>query len=61
MLFRFQVFVDDALGDRSWVDNEQCKSFVDNILTAFGTVLPSKQSAQSAAEKTKGVLAVSGE
>lgn len=37
-----KVFVEDALGDRSWVDNEHCKPFVDNILMSFGTVLPTK-------------------
>ena len=34
--------MEDALGDRSWVDNEHCKPFVDNILMSFGTVLPTK-------------------
>ena len=38
--------MDDALSDRSWVDSEHCKSFVDNILASFGTVLPTKQSEQ---------------
>ena len=32
-----KVYVEDALGDRVWVDNEHCRSFVENILTAFGT------------------------
>jgi len=40
-----KVYVEDALGDRSWVDNEHCKLFVDNILMSFGTVLPSKLTA----------------
>lgn len=28
------------MGDRSWVDSEHCRDFVDNILTAFETRLP---------------------
>ena len=32
-----KVYVEDALGDRMWVDNEHCRSFVENIWTAFGT------------------------
>lgn len=36
-----RVYVEDALGDRIWVDNEHCRSFIDNILTAFGTKMPS--------------------
>ncbi|XP_048575697.1 integrator complex subunit 1 [Nematostella vectensis] len=32
-----KVYIEDSLGDRVWVDNEACQSFVDNILTAFGT------------------------
>lgn len=32
-----KVYVEDALGDRVWVDNEHCRSFVENIWTAFGT------------------------
>ncbi|XP_054167329.1 integrator complex subunit 1-like [Oppia nitens] len=37
-----KVFVDDSLGDRFWVDNEECKGFVDNILASFSTRLPPK-------------------
>eukprot|EP00794_Sanderia_malayensis_P009153 gene9152-10125_t len=40
-----KAYVDDALGDRSWVDSEHCKVFVDNIITAFGTVMPAKATA----------------
>ena len=32
-----KVYVEDALGDRVWVDNEHCRSFVENIWTSFGT------------------------
>ena len=38
-----KVYVDDALGDRVWVDHELCKCFVDNLLTAFETRIPSRQ------------------
>ncbi|RWS07795.1 Integrator complex subunit 1-like protein [Dinothrombium tinctorium] len=37
-----KVFIDDSLGDRIWVDNDACKGFVDNIITAFGTKMPPK-------------------
>ena len=33
----FQIYLDDAGGDRSWVDNEFCKNFVDNIITSLNT------------------------
>ncbi|KAK3730373.1 hypothetical protein QZH41_020667 [Actinostola sp. cb2023] len=32
-----KVYVEDSLGDRMWVDSDACQSFVNNILTAFGT------------------------
>lgn len=32
-----KVFVEDSLGERVWVDREDCRTFVDNIITAFGT------------------------
>jgi integrator complex subunit 1 len=32
-----RVYMEDALGERVWVDHPECKSFVDNILTAFNT------------------------
>ena len=41
------MFVEDALGDRSWVDNENNKDFVSNISKVFDTVLPQKSSAAS--------------
>ena len=34
------MYVDDALGERVWVDRPDCKGFVDNIMTAFNTKLP---------------------
>ena len=37
-----QLYIEDALGDRVWVDNEECKGFVENILTAFNTRIPPK-------------------
>lgn len=37
-----RVFVDDSLGDRLWVDHEECRCFVENILTAFKTRMPPK-------------------
>jgi integrator complex subunit 1 len=35
-----QVYIDDALGERVWVDRADCKGFVDNIVTAFNTNAP---------------------
>lgn len=41
MLLRgLQVYLDDSLGDRMWVDQAECRTFVENVLTAFGTKLP---------------------
>jgi len=33
--------MDDSLGDRVWVDRADCRAFVENVQTAFGTKLPS--------------------
>lgn len=38
----FQVYIEDSLGERIWVDSSHCKIFVDNIQTAFGTKMPPK-------------------
>ena len=47
--------MEDAVGDRSWVDYEHCQAFVDNILTAFGTMLPSKAiSGEQQRKETQG-------
>ncbi|KAK7113352.1 integrator complex subunit 1-like isoform X2 [Littorina saxatilis] len=37
-----KVYIDDMLGERVWVDREDCKGFVDNILTAFSTKASAK-------------------
>ncbi|XP_028310866.1 integrator complex subunit 1 [Gouania willdenowi] len=37
-----KVYIEDSLGERIWVDSSQCKDFVDNIQTAFGTKMPPK-------------------
>ncbi|KAF5307904.1 hypothetical protein FQR65_LT06471 [Abscondita terminalis] len=37
-----KLYVEDALGDRTWIDNPYCKPFVDNIITAFNTKQPPK-------------------
>ncbi|XP_065313982.1 uncharacterized protein LOC135923255 isoform X2 [Gordionus sp. m RMFG-2023] len=36
-----KVYVEDAMHERMWVDNIECKSYVDNITTAFNTKLSS--------------------
>lgn len=37
-----QVYIEDSLGERIWVDSSHCKTFVDNIQTAFSTKMPPK-------------------
>ena len=41
-----KVFIEDSLGERVWVDNEDCKGFVDNLLASFDTRLPPKSMMQ---------------
>ena len=48
--------MEDSLGDRTWIENERCRLFVENLLTAFDTKLPSRTVAQSASEGTKEQL-----
>ena len=35
-----RVFIEDAMGERVWVEHPDCKGFVENIITAFGTKMP---------------------
>ena len=35
-----RLYMEDAMSERVWVDHPECKAFVDNILTAFQTKLP---------------------
>lgn len=37
-----KVYLEDALAERSWVDHEDCKGFVENLQTAFMTKMPPK-------------------
>lgn len=37
-----QIYIDDAINDRVWVDHEECSSFIENVCTAFGTKVPPK-------------------
>nr|XP_014436471.1 integrator complex subunit 1 isoform X1 [Pelodiscus sinensis] len=37
-----KVYIEDSLGERIWVDSPHCKTFVDNIQTAFSTKMPPK-------------------
>ncbi|XP_073504214.1 integrator complex subunit 1 isoform X1 [Phyllobates terribilis] len=37
-----KVYIEDSLGERIWVDSPHCKTFVDNIQTAFCTKMPPK-------------------
>uniref|UniRef100_A0AAV2KDQ3 Integrator complex subunit 1 n=1 Tax=Knipowitschia caucasica TaxID=637954 RepID=A0AAV2KDQ3_KNICA len=52
-----KVYIEDSLGERIWVDSSQCKTFVDNIQTAFGTKIPPKSMLlQADTGKTPGDL-----
>ncbi|XP_071797108.1 integrator complex subunit 1-like isoform X1 [Asterias amurensis] len=35
-----KVYLEDAMGERVWVDHPSCREFCNNIQTAFGTKLP---------------------
>ena len=37
-----KVFIDDSIGERVWVDRDECQGFVDNMLTAFNTKIANK-------------------
>ncbi|XP_044289697.1 integrator complex subunit 1 [Varanus komodoensis] len=37
-----KVYIEDSLGERIWVDSPHCKTFVENIQTAFSTRMPPK-------------------
>lgn len=41
-LIFIKVFIEDSLGDRCWVDSDNCKPFVDNLISAFNTKIPPK-------------------
>lgn len=41
-----QIYIDDAINDRVWVDYEDCSSFIENVCTAFGTKIPPKSMLQ---------------
>ncbi|XP_025155435.1 integrator complex subunit 1 isoform X3 [Harpegnathos saltator] len=42
-----KLYTDDAVGERVWIDHEECKGFVDNIMTGFNTRQPPKSALQS--------------
>ncbi|KAK3607441.1 hypothetical protein CHS0354_035142 [Potamilus streckersoni] len=48
-----KVYIEDALGERVWVDRADCKGFADNIQTAFNTNIP-KGSSLMGPEPSKG-------
>lgn len=33
----YKVFIEDSMGERLWVDNEECRYFIDNIKASFNT------------------------
>lgn len=37
-----KLYIEDAVNERVWVDMEECKGFVDNVVTAFNTKHPTK-------------------
>lgn len=42
-----KVFIEDSIGERFWVDREECQGFVENILTAFNTKVPPRNLLQT--------------
>lgn len=42
LFYYLQLYVEDAINERVWVDMEECKGFVDNVATAFNTKHPTK-------------------
>ncbi|GFS13999.1 integrator complex subunit 1 [Elysia marginata] len=48
-----KVFVEDSLGERVWVDRDDCRAFVDNIITAFGTKRSPKHLLMATAEAVR--------
>ncbi|RUS89929.1 hypothetical protein EGW08_002281 [Elysia chlorotica] len=48
-----KVFVEDSLGERVWVDRDDCHTFVDNIITAFGTKRSPKHLLMATAEAVR--------
>lgn len=56
-----KCYVEDALNERAWVDHDDCKLFVGNVLTAFNTIIPAQHLLQNeATEVAKSGLVVSG-
>ena len=49
----FQVYIEDAIGDRVWVDLEPCKKLVDNICVTFQTKLPSGQTSEGSSSTSR--------
>ncbi|BFZ03172.1 hypothetical protein BsWGS_06208 [Bradybaena similaris] len=49
-----KVFVEDSLGERVWVDRDDCRTFVDNIQTAFGTKKSPRHLLMTTAEALRG-------
>lgn len=41
-----KFYTEDALGERVWVDNEECKDFVEILISCFRTKLPPKNALQ---------------
>ncbi|XP_074109265.1 integrator complex subunit 1 [Cotesia typhae] len=41
-----KLYIEDALGERVWVDHDECKGFTDNILTSLCTRIPPKSALQ---------------
>jgi hypothetical protein len=48
-----RAYVDDSLGERSWVDNPLCKEFVESVQAAFGTTKPIPFSVDTNSSKTE--------
>lgn len=49
-----KVYIEDAIGERIWVDHPDCKGFVENICTAFDTKMPTSNIFFGAAASAAG-------
>lgn len=52
-----RAYIDDSLGERNWVDSSACKTFVENVRTAFSTKsIPQSQQHQQQPTTPSGGL-----
>lgn len=54
-----KCYVEDALNERAWIDHDDCKLFVNNILTAFNTITPAAHLLQNDALDSAKTIGIS--